>query len=184
GEDFRAASAFLAHEALHTDTSNALYEEEFANVAEIMVYAQQALVDKTFLSGQTALVNRENERLYAMLESGRAIFPYVGLLQGAIRNSTPSGVFLGGISNPSDGKGRYISFSNFVEREYQLRGSPANPTPGNAILNQYYANMKGTAAPAGLQFSQSLIQDIDGFQQIIGTKQAITLAGALRLGLS
>ncbi len=53
GENFIALSAFFAHEALHQDSTVGLPEEEFANVAETMTYAQQALVDPSFLSDQT-----------------------------------------------------------------------------------------------------------------------------------
>ena len=179
GESFQALSVTLAHEALHQDGTVGLYEEEMANVVETLVYAQQATVDTSFLSDGSALVNRENERLYAMLESGRAIFPYVGLLKAPIRSSA-GGIFVGGIV-PSDGA--YFSYSNFIEREYLSRGSPTISTPGNAMLNTYYKNITGNTAPSGLQFSQDLIKTIDSFQQIVTTKAAIALAGDLKLGL-
>ncbi len=182
GEPFQAVSAFLAHEALHQDTNTAsLYEEEMGNTAEILAYGQQVLADKTFVSTQSALVNRENERLFAMLESGRTIFPYVGVLRGPIRPND-GGIFTNG-KTPATG-GAYLSFSDLIEREYLARGASKVSSPGNALLNSYYFNIKGKAAPAGQQFSQALIVDIDGLQLPISTKNAISLAGALRLGVS
>ncbi len=182
GESFLALSAFFAHEAVHQDTAVALPEDEFANVAEIMVYAQQALVDPTFLSNQSLLVNRENERLYAMLESGQAIFPYVGLEDAPILHG-PS-IFYGSDVTPPYGTGPYTSFINYIEREYTARGDTDNSTPGNNVLDAYYTAITGKAASNGMQFSDSLINDIDGFQAIISTTNAITLAGDLKLGIS
>jgi len=72
GEPFQVVSAFLAHEALHQDATVGLQEEEMANVAEVLTYAQQVLADPTFVSSKTALTNLENDRLYALLQSGQA----------------------------------------------------------------------------------------------------------------
>ncbi len=118
-----------------------------------------------------------------MLNSGQTIFPYVGLLNGPIRHG-PS-VFNGSDVAPSDGQGDYTSFSNYIEREYIARGSPVGlTTAGNSMLDTYYTAITGKAAPNGLQFTDSLIKDIDGFQAIISTTNAITLAGDLKLGIS
>jgi hypothetical protein len=181
GEAFQVISAFLAHEALHQDGTISLQEETIATTMETMVYAQQALADSTFLSNKTTLVNTENDRLYAFIESGKAIFPYVGLQNAPIKNPA-GGIFLGAKAQTG---GVYTSYINYVNRQYQARGSQSKPsTPGNQLLKDYYTAIKGTAAPATLSFNDSLITDIDQFQQIVGTKQAIALAGALKLTLA
>jgi len=180
GEDFRALSAFLAHEALHQDGVNGLQEEIFAVTCEGLAYAQQAEVDSTFLSNHTALVNFENERLMALLQSGRTIFPYVGLFTAPNHNSK-NNVYPGSIA-PSSG-GTYTSYEDFIRRQYVARGAPDQVTTGNNILKIYYNAITGKAAPKSFNFTGSLLTDVDSFQSPIPTKAAIALAGALRLGI-
>ncbi len=181
GEAFQVLSAYLAHEALHQDTVGKLQEETIANVCETLTYAQQALTDSTFLSNGTTLVVGENEKLYALLESGRAIFPYVGLLNGPIRSSA-GGIFVGG-KTPATG-GAYTSYIDFIERSYRARGATDGETATNALMSSYYTAITGKKVVTTLKFSDSLIADIDSFQQIVSTKQAISLAGSLRLTLA
>jgi hypothetical protein len=181
GEAFQVLSAYLAHEALHQDTVGKLQEETIANVCETLTYAQQVLTDSSFISNGTNLVVGENEKLYALLESGRAIFPYVGLLNGPIR-STSGGIFVGG-KTPTSG-GAYTSYIDFIERSYKARGATDGDTASNALMATYYKAITGKTAPATLKFNDALIADIDSFQQIISTKQAISLAGSLKLTLA
>jgi len=181
GEDFRALSAFLAHEALHQDSVNGLQEEVFAVTCETLAYAQQAEVDSSFLANHTALVNFENERLMALLQSGRTIFPYVGLFDGPNHNARGN-VFPGSIA-PSDSKGSYKSYEDYMIRQYTQRGAPDQITVGNNILKAYYTAITAKAAPKSLSFTGSLLTDVDSFQSPIPTKSAIALAGALRLGI-
>jgi hypothetical protein len=181
GEAFQVLSAYLAHEALHQDTVGKLQEETIANVCETLTYAQQALTDSTFLSNGTTLVVGENEKLYALLESGRAIFPYVGLLNGPIHSSA-GGIFVGG-KTPASG-GAYTSYIDFIERSYKARGATNGDTATNALMSSYYTNITGKKVVTTLKFNDALIADIDSFQQIISTKQAISLAGSLKLTLA
>ncbi len=74
-------------------------------------------MDPSFLSAKTALVNIENDKLYAMLESGRAIFPYVGLLNGPIRNSA-AGIFPNAAAQAG---GAYTGFVDYIQRSYKAR---------------------------------------------------------------
>ena len=180
GEDFRALSAFLAHEALHQDSVNGLQEEIFAVTTEGLAYAEQAEVDPSFLANHTALVNFENERLMALLQSGRTIFPYVGLFTAPNHNSK-NNVFPGSIP-PSSG-GSYTSYEDFIRRQYVARGAPDQVTAGNNILRSYYTAITTKTSAKSLAFTGSLLTDIDSFQNPIGTKAAIVLAGALRLGI-
>ena len=179
GEDFRALSCFLAHEALHQDSQTGLQEEMIATAVETLVYGQQAIVDSTFLADNTNLVNFENERLMALIQSGRTIFPYVGLFNGPNRNATGN-VFP---SAKAQTGGNYVSYENFILRHYQARGAVSQTTPGNALLRQYFTAITTKAAPANQNFSGSILTEFDAFQAPIGTAAAVKLAGALRLGI-
>ncbi len=179
GEAFQVLSAFLGHEALHQDSSTGLQEELVATTIETLLYAQQATVDTAFLANKTNLVNIENERLMAMIQSGRTIFPYVGVYNGPNRNAL-NNVFP---SAKAQSGGNYTSYENFMLRHYQGRGAVSQTTTGNALLRQYYTAITTKAAPANLTFSGATLTDIDAFQAPIGTKQAIQLAGALRLAV-
>ncbi len=182
GEPFEALSAWVAHEATHQDSTVGLQEEEAATVVETLVYGQQAMTDPTFLSAGTALVNLENEKLAAFVQSGRTIFPYPGLIQApALR--ADQGVFPGQVA-PSDGDGVYTSWQNFISRGYIARGSVSQATDFNPTWDIYYQNITGKTAPAGEKFNDALITDIDSFQQVLGTHDTIVLAGELGLGLA
>ncbi len=181
GEPFEVLSAWVAHESIHQDTQIGLQEEEAATVIETLVLAQQAETDPTFLSAGTSLVNTENEKLAAFLQSGRTIFPYVGLLQAPALRAA-QGVFPGQVA-PSDNQGVYTSWQNFVARSYQARGAVSTTTPVNPTFDLYYTNITGKAASKTLAFNDALISDIDSFQQIVGTHDAIVLAGKLGLGI-
>ncbi|HYO08558.1 MAG TPA: hypothetical protein VER17_06260, partial [Tepidisphaeraceae bacterium] len=76
------------------------------------------------------------------------------------------------------------SWDDYVQRVYKARGAVSQNTAGNALLNSYYKALTNKDAPANLQFSTSLINDIDSFQGVLGTKLAIQMASALRMGLA
>jgi hypothetical protein len=183
GEPFQTLSAFLAHEALHQDSDFALQEEEFAPLVEGLVSIQQAQIDSSFLKGGTALVNFENDNLLAMLNSGRTIWPYPGVLQAPMLNAN-LGVFPGQKVPAFDGGGIYTSWLDYDKRAYIARGSVDTSTNGNALLNTYYTNLTGKTASANMKFSNSVINDVDAFQAAEGTHAAIVVAQALRLSLS
>jgi hypothetical protein len=189
GEPLQALSAQLAHEALHQDNTFGLQEEEFANIVETLITAQQAQAQilagtkpvSTFLSSNTALVNMANEKLAAMIQSGRTIFPYPGVLTAPHTINQGQGIFPG---QKSVTGGNYTSFDDFVQRQYKARGSVAQNTVGNSLLNQYYTAITTKKATANMQFSTTLINDVDSFQGIMGTKLTLQLANALRMGLA
>jgi hypothetical protein len=178
-EDFRALSAFLAHEALHQDEINGLQEETFAVTCETLAYGQQAQVDSSFIDDKTSLVNFENERLMALLQSGRTIFPYVGLFDAPLFNSRGN-VFPGAIAQTG---GAFTSYENYIRRQYVARGAPDLVTNGNNILRSYYTAITTQPSSASQKFNGALLSAVDGFQSPISTKGAIQLAGALRLGI-
>jgi hypothetical protein len=182
GESIQALSAWLAHESIHQDTLTGLQEEIAGTIMETLVYAQQGMVDGAFMNSGTKLAALENEKLYAFLNSGRAIFPYVGLLNGPIINAA-AGVFPGQKA-PTDGQGVYTSWENFVKRGYQARGAVSTSTPTNPLWRAYYAAITGKQAPTNQVFNDALIADIDSFQGIVPTKDAIVLARQFRAKLS
>ena len=174
-EPFQALSARVAHEAVHQDTAIGQQEEIGAGAIETFVYAQQMLVDASFVSAGTALVKSENDRVYAMLESGRGLFPRVGLLDAAIRNSS-AGIFVDAASQTA---GPFTSLENYTRRLAAAQNVQNFDTVGNPTLQAIYTNITGLTR--NVSFSNSLISDIDAAQQIITDQRAITLAGLLKL---
>jgi hypothetical protein len=180
GEPFQVLSAWLAHEALHQDNNFSLQEEVVASTFGTLVNAQQAAVDSSYLKTPSKLVNQENENLLALVNSGRTIFPYVGALTAPMLNAS-MGVFPG---QKTTSGGNYTSLDDFLRRQYIARGAVNGNTPGNALLEQYYTSVTGVKPPAGLEFSDAIITQIDAFQSPVGTHTAILIAQALRLDLS
>jgi hypothetical protein len=183
GESFIALSDWVAHEALHQDNVFTLQEETVATTFGHLIAAQQAQVDSSFLKTPTKLVNGINDALLALVNSGRTIFPYVGVNQAPMLGAA-NGVFKGQVTPASDGGGIYTSFNDYIRRSYLERGSPSGNAAGNALLNAYYNTVTGKTATANMQFSDSIITDIDAFQSPAGTHPAIVIAQALRLSLS
>ena len=182
GEPFQVLSAWLAHEALHQDNDFKLQEEVVAVTFGTLANAQQAQTDSAYLRAGSLLVNRENEKLLALVNSGRTIFPYVGVNQAPMLNAN-FGVFRGQKA-AADGGGVYTSYNDYIRRIYIERGSVSGNTAGNAILNAYYAAVTGKTPAANMQFSDQIMTDIDAFQAPIFPRAAINVARELRLGLS
>ena len=149
----------------------------------MLVNAQQAQIDNGYLMAGTELVNEENENLLALLNSGRTIFPYIGVNDASMRKNADLGVFPGQKAS-SDGGGVYASFNDYIRRIYIERNSPSVNTAGNALLNDYYFKVTGKAAAANMQFSDQIMTDIDTLQFPLGTRAAIVLAQQLKLKLS
>jgi len=177
GEPFQALSAKLAHESVHQDSDDNQNEEVVANTVETMVYAQQLLVDSSFATAGTTLIKSDNDKLLALLDSGKALFPRVGILQGAVKNET-EGVF----SGSSIAGGAYVSFEDYIRRLYIARGFGAFDSSGNPTLNSIIENM--TNKNKNNSFNATLISDIDANQQIITDKNSLVLAGILKLTLA
>ena len=96
----------LAHEGIHQDKDNNQNEEIVANTIETMVYAQQLTVDSSIANAGTTLIKSDNDKLLAMLDSGKASLPHVGILDGSLKNNT-KGVFAGSAAISG---GSYVSF--------------------------------------------------------------------------
>lgn len=155
GEDFRALSAVLAHEAIHQDLPgsqsgdgtppNSQDEEIIANTVQVTVYIQQAMVNGSFVANGTSLVNKLNEQAMAILNSGKGLFPYGGIYKApALTND--GNVFPGAKTDPG-GYGNSTpvnSFENWIRREYVFRGFSSGGTPGNAVASAIINNIIGT----------------------------------------
>jgi len=183
GEPFQALGAKLAHEAMHQDGDDGVKEEEFVNTVETMVYAQQLLVDRTTAQGVVAtnseMTKAMDTKLYAMIESGRALFPRVGTLQGAILNGATTGVFPGS-ATPSDGMGVFKSFDDYIRRQYLARGFSDISSVGNAAMSSDFKLITGSS-PAANTFDTTLISVSDSKQVVITDKGAIELARVLKM---
>jgi hypothetical protein len=179
GEPFQVLGAKLAHEAMHQDLVDGVKEEQYVNTVETMVYAQQLLGDSTVATLGTEVTKFDNGKLYALLESGRALFPRVGVLAGPILRSS-AGIFPNSVT-PSDGMGVYTSFQNFISRGHLARGFSNVESDGNGVLNATYAAMTGDTTTTGLKFNDQLMTLVDAKQQAISDKDAIALAGILKL---
>ncbi len=154
GEDFKALSAVLAHEAMHQDLAasaspqgvppNSQDEEIIANAVQVNVYIQQSQTDGSFVGNSTGLVNKINEQVLAMLNSGDGLFPYGGIkVAPALTNN--GNVFVGAKTNPGAfGNNTPVnSFSDWLRREYVSRGFTSGGTSGNAISTAILKNIVG-----------------------------------------
>lgn len=182
GEPFQVLSAWVAHEALHQDNNFTLQEEVAAVTFGTIVNIQQAQTDPSYLRVGSKLVNKENEKILAFVNSGRTIFPFPGVKTAPMLNKE-QGVFIGGKA-AADGGGVYTSYENYIRRLYIARGAVTGNTPGNAVLNDYYARLTGKTPAANMQFSDQIMTDIDAFNNFIGPREAVRAANALRLRLS
>jgi hypothetical protein len=177
GEPFEALSAKIAHEAIHQDKDDNLNEEVVANTIETMVYAQQLLVDSSYVSAGTTLIKADNDKLLAMLDSGKALFPRIGILAGSMKDTT-GGVFKGS----SIAGGAYMSFDDYIRRTYTARGFGEFNSNGNPTLDAIVKN--ATLLSKMNTFNSTLISDIDANQQIITDKNSLVLAGILKLTIA
>ena len=181
GEPFQVLSAWVAHEALHQDNDFKLQEEVFAVMVGTMVNIQQAQTDPGYLRAGSKLINKENEKILAFLNSGRALFPFPGVKTAPMLKKE-QGVFITG-KPAADGGGVYTSYEDYIRRLYIARGSVSGNTAGNAVLTDYYTKLTGRT-PAPSQFSDQLLTDVDNGNTVIGPREAVRVANALRLKLS
>lgn len=186
GESFLTLAPFLAHEMVHQDFVGAgpdlqdgIDEEEFAVTVETMVWAQELLVSPTAAANHTSLSSHLNADLLAMLNSGDALFPRVGVLTAPILsgNALPK-------SSPTDGQGNYTSFDDFIRRDYAARGINDVGTPGNTYSQTVQNNIDATSTSGNFTFGTKQIDAFDANQQIITDKAAIQLAADLKLTIT
>jgi hypothetical protein len=189
GEDFRVISAVLGHEALHQDTTasaqgvtpSSQEEEIIANAVQAAVYVQQALVDGSFVSNHTVLINRQNDAILALLNSGDTLFPYGGVLQAPALTSSGN-VFIGAKSDPGNfnDTSTVKSFENWLRREYVFRGFNAGGTTSNPTGQAILKNIVGTTGNFSL-FGTEVLGFLDNRNQILTDVAYIKMAELLKL---
>ncbi len=178
GEHFAALSAILAHESVHQDRTFTIQEEVVGNTIQDIVYAQQLDADPAIASEGTSLVKTLNTQQVALINSGRALYPVTGLLQGPILYSN-RGVFPFGKLVPG---GQYRSYADYLTRQYASRGGSSGTSPGNPTLDQYVAKFDG--APAGA-FNDALITRLDAtLHPVLTNALVIRTASTLRMSVS
>jgi hypothetical protein len=163
---------------MHQDTDDGVKEELYVNSVESYIYAQQLLVDPTIASQNTAIVKLDNTKLYALIESGKALFPRVGELAASILNKA-AGIFSGG-ATPSDGHGPYTSYQDFIRRTYLARGFSDFASTSNNVVTSTYRNITADTTST-VTFNDTIITLLDAKQQIITDPGAIKIARALKL---
>lgn len=184
GEPFQALGAILAHEALHQDAvasassalPNGQNEEIFANVVETLVYAQQILVAPSVAARGTQLVTLQNGQVLAMLNSGTALFPRVGVLDAPLLGG--QNVFNGGVT-VSDGA--YTSFENWIRRTYAARNFGGGDTPASKLARTMQNAITVRNDTSNFNFSQQRITFFDNSQVVISDRAAVQLAAVLKL---
>jgi hypothetical protein len=189
GEDFRALSAVLAHEIIHQDTTgdsqgvtpSSQEEEIIANAIQVTVYTQQALVDGSFVGNGTRLVNKINEQVLAMLNSGDTLFPYGGVKQApALTNN--GNVFVGAKTDPGGfGNNTTVkSFEDWLRREYVSRGFNAGGTNSNPTGVAILKNIVGNSGNFNT-FGTGVIEFLDNRNAVLTDVSYIRMAQLLKL---
>jgi hypothetical protein len=191
GEDFRALSAVLAHEAIHQDTAaasgaqgvppNSQDEEIVTNAIQSTVYIQQALVDSSFVGNGTKLVNQINDQVLALINSGDKLFPYGGIQQAPALNSNAN-VFPGAKTDPGNFNNNTTvkSFADFIRREYVFRGFSSGGTASNPTATAILQNIVGTNT--NLTVLGTKVQEYLDIQNVILTDATyIKMAQILKL---
>jgi hypothetical protein len=179
GESFINLSANIAHEALHQDGDqiDGQNEEIFANIIETLVYAEQLAIDSNPAKAGTQLSTSQNTLLLAMLNSGTALFPRVGVYSAPLIGG--QNVFVGGIT-PTSG-GDYADFEDYVRRIYAARNFPDNETPANNLALQMQNTICARTDTNNFNFRESRTEFFDKSQQILSDKLAVKMAGVLKL---
>jgi hypothetical protein len=185
-EPFQVLSAVLAHESIHQDAdAGGIEEEVIGNIFESVVWAQQLDVDPDLATAGTRLVKEQNTELLALLNSGKANFPVVGLLTPWVRSdgrdaalkNYGQGVFFG--SDVPSG-GRYLSWENYLRRQYIARGGISKSSNGNPTLSNYVRQFTGEDYTG--RFNNSVTQLIDAnLDNVLSTRIVLRLASALDL---
>jgi len=180
GESFLSLSATMAHEAVHQDTGalvvDGISEEMFANTIETMVWAQQLLIDKAPADDHTQLTTSQNALLLAMLNSGKALYPRVGVYDAPLLGG--QNVFNGGDAVAG---GDYTSYENYVRRIYAARNFSDIETPAPPLALTMQNEICARIDTNSFNFRTTRTDFFDNSQQIITDKAAVQLAAALKL---
>jgi hypothetical protein len=190
GEPFQVLSSILAREAMRQDAvasqpdgtlPDSQDESIVLSTVETTVYAQQLLADPSIAANKTLLVNRANDRLLALLNSGDTLFPYGGIKQAPALNSSGN-VFVGAKSDPGDynDTSTVKSFENWIRREYAFRGFATGGTTSNPTSVTILKNIVGNSGNFTL-FGTEVQGFLDNRNQVLTDVVYIKMAEALKL---
>jgi hypothetical protein len=169
-ETFRAENPFLftrtfAHEPLHQDETNGVYEEGLITALDTLVYLHQLAQHPELATEGTWLARFHNTNALARLNSGAGT--QLGLL--ATNGNRP---ILPGSA---------VDFVSFWDR---YRDNPTfEATPGNGLLQAYLQSIGAMDAETcpGTYFDETLLKCLDEHQGVISAEELFAAAKALRL---
>ncbi|MCQ3935503.1 MAG: hypothetical protein DPW18_00505 [Chloroflexi bacterium] len=169
-EAFRAENPFLftrtfAHEPLHQDDTNGVYEEGLITALDTLVYLHQLARHPELASEGSWLARFHNTNALARLNSG--VGAQLGLL--AANGNRP---ILPGST---------VDFVSFWDR---YRDNPTfEATPGNRLLQAYLERIGALDAETcpGTQFDETLLACLDQHQGVVSPEELLAAAQALRL---
>ncbi len=172
-DQFRAENPFLftrtfAHEPLHQDNLNGVYEEGLITALDTLVYLHQLARHPELAQAGTWLARFHNTNALARLNSGQG--SRLGLL--ATNGNQP---ILPGST---------VDFVSFWDR---YRDNPVfEATPGNALLAAYLARLTPTetAVCDGRWFDELLLHCLDQAAVPLSDTEILSAAQALRLAIS
>jgi len=170
---FAAENPFLftrtfAHEPLHQDNVNGVYEEGLITAIDTLVYLYQLAHHPELASQDTWLSRFHNTNALARLNSG--IGSELGLLESnGNRPILPNSI---------------VDFNSFWNR---YRDNPSfEATPGNFLLRLYLKNLQEDGAPecSADAFNQALLECLDQNQGFIVGEDLVAAARALQLDIT
>ena len=189
GEPFQVLAGIVAREVMRQDVTGDVNgnlpdsqdESIVVSTVESVIYAQNVLLQPVVAGNGTLLVNRANERLLALLNSGDRLFPYGGIFQSPNRTNGGN-VFVGGKTNPGGyGNNTTVkSFEDWIRREYAFRGFTAGATTSNPTSQAILKNIVGTSGNFTL-FGTEVEGFLDTRNTILTDVTYVSLAQALKL---
>ncbi len=157
----------FAHEPLHQDNANGVYEEGLITAIDTLVYLHQLAYHPELATQGTWLSRFHNTNALARLNSG--LGSELGLLE-----TNGNGPILPGST---------VDFNSFWNR---YRDNPSfEATPGNFLLRVYLKNLKEDGAPkcSADAFNQALLECLDQNQGSITDEELVRAAQALQLDI-
>lgn len=169
-EAFRAENPFLftrtfAHEPLHQDDTNGVYEEGLITALDTLVYLQQLARHPELASEGSWLARFHNTNALARLNSG------VGTQLGLLATNGNRPIL----------PGSTVDFVSFWDR---YRDNPTfEATPGNSLLQAYLERIGAMDAETctGTHFDETLLTCLDQHQGVVSAEELFAAAQALRL---
>ncbi|MBI5669880.1 MAG: hypothetical protein HZC41_17945 [Chloroflexi bacterium] len=158
----------LAHEPLHSDSFNGVYEEGILTALDTLVYLEQLSRHPEMATIGTQFARFHNANALARLNSGTGSDLGLYKTNGGIQIFPCSAT---------------ITFTSFWER---YRDNPAfEVSPGNELLGLYLERLQEPGKPVCLadKFDKGLVDCIDQNQNAVTDEEIVAAAAALKLAL-